>query len=317
MDLIKPPPALDAASTSSAAVAPPARPLYRVQLRQTETAVSFCLSRNVVGVGWGVQDSAPGQELDWPAYVDLATALYGGVKEGPALVHSLPSDSLVWLRDKFGTYYLAEVSGDWQYLPDDESVEADVHNVRPARIERVGVESQVPGAVIAAFRPPRTLQAVRNVVASRYSEFLFAKLAGRELPAWKPSVDEVLTSLLSSQDLEDLISCYLQRRYGYLMMPGNTRPDTLAYEFVLRHPDDGHEAVLQVKSGHSAVHLDALPTDFRKAFVFSPSDSYTGQPAANVEKLLFANVIDFMTSEPFSLPRRVENWVRYATGADE
>lgn len=278
--------------------------------------MSFCLDRQVVGVGWGVHETAPERELDWSAYTELANDLYGKVNGSPQMMHDLPADSLIWLRDRSATYYLAEVTGDWQYLHDAKSVEAEVHNVRPARIERVGVESEVPGAVIAGFRARRAVQTVTSEVAARYSEFVFAKLAGRQSPVWQPSLDEVVKSLLSSQDLEDLISCYLQRRYGYLVMPGSMRADTPAYEFVLRHPDDGHEAVLQVKSGRSAVPLDALPTDVKKAFVFSPMDTYSGEPGANVEKLLFPDIIDFMSTEPFSLPRRVETWVRYATGAE-
>lgn len=128
-------------------------------------------------------------------------------------------------------------------------------------------------------------------------------------------MDETRQSCLSAQDLEDLVAVYLQRRHGYLVLPGSRRPDTPAYEYVLLHPD-GHVAVVQVKSGWSTVPRDAdsLPVDsVDRVYVYSPTASYGENPAPNVKALTSEELIDFMRAEPTCLPPMVAHWVRRAT----
>jgi hypothetical protein len=125
-----------------------------------------------------------------------------------------------------------------------------------------------------------------------------------------------LASCLSSQDLEDLVAVYLQRRHGYHVLPASRRPDTPAYEYVLRHPE-GPTAVVQVKGGWSIVPRDAhsLPVEaVDRVYVFSPTGSYGDNPAPNVSTIAFDELTGFMRDEPTSLPPAVEHWVRLAAG---
>jgi hypothetical protein len=122
---------------------------------------------------------------------------------------------------------------------------------------------------------------------------------------------------VTSQDLEAVVGVYLQRRHGYGMLSGS-RPDTPAYEYVLRHPDDGHLAVVQVKTGRAAVPRDAgsLPMgSVDCAYVFSPTGTYSGKPTASVVTLPFDALVDFMRAEPMSLPPTVEHLVRLTSDA--
>jgi hypothetical protein len=178
-----------------------------------------------------------------------------------------------------------------------------------------GPESYVPGKVINSFIRGRAIQRINDDIAAAYSASLFAELAHKPAP-WHPTLDEVLVTCLSARDLEDLIWVYLQRRMGYLAMPAARRDDTPAYEYVLLHPDDGHEAVVQVKTGLSVVPRDSgsLPTEVVElVFVFSPNGIYGAAPAPNVVKLAYDDIIDFMRSEPNCLPPIVAHWVRMAT----
>jgi hypothetical protein len=60
---------------------------------------------------------------------------------------------------------------------------------------------------------------------------------------------------------------------------------------------------------------DSLPVDsVDTVYVFSPSDSYSGEPATNVVTLDANELVEFMRAEPTCLPPMVEHWVGRATG---
>ena len=292
----------------------PAPPLYRLHVSTScadrAATLQFCLDGGFLGVGWGVD---PGT-VDWATYTKGANDYYGSVNPSVRAIHDLPDGALIWTRDTKGAYYLAQVQGPWRYLPGKEARRLDMRNVRPAHIVRCGVDAVVPGKVANAFRAPRALQRINDDAAQRYSASLFAQLTDQPAP-WHPTLDEVLTTAVTALDLEALVGTYLQRRHGYLMIAGS-RPDTPAYEYVLRHPDDGHIAVVQVKTGWTPVPRDAgaLPMDsVDRAYVFSATGTYSGKLAANVITLPFDALVDFMRDEPLSLPPTVEHWVRLAS----
>jgi hypothetical protein len=288
--------------------------LYRLHIRtdcpDRAATFEFCRAGGFLGVGWSMGD----EPMDWAQYQAKAEAQDGAVNSSVRAIHDLPTGALIWTRDTRGIYYLARVLDDWSYLHDQHAAFYDIHNVRPVRMITCGVESKVPGKVLNAFIPRRALQRIGDESAAAYSASLFAEMIGDPTP-WQPTLDQILATCLSAQDLEDLVCVYLQRRYGYLVLPASRRPDTPAYEYVLRHPDDGHEAVVQVKSGDATVPVDSasLPTAaVERVFVFSPTESYGDDPAPNVTKLGRQDLIDFMHSEPRCLPPLVAHWVRQA-----
>ena len=184
------------------------------------------------------------------------------------------------------------------------------------RYVEVGVESVVPGKVVNGFIGGRTMQAVADPAAQLYTAYVFATLTGTDPPPWRPTLDQVLDTYLSSHDLEDLILVYLQHSRGYLVTPQRGPSNTIAYEYVLRHPTDGHEAVAQVKAG-GPVRRDAqaLPTGtVARAFVFSPGGHYEGVAAKGVEELDRDDILDFMRNQRWALPKLIEYWVAFAEG---
>src|SRR4051794_7239467 len=258
--------------------------VYRLHIRRQgiRDSFGFCLRKSIIGVGWSVDTEE--RKLSWKRYCELA----GKVDYSVQLMHDLPTGPLVWTRDHAGRYYIAKVTGPWKFLNTWESTAVDIENVRPARFVEVGVESVVPGKVVNSFIPRRSLQPIKDEAARLYTAYLYADRAGEDLPAWRPTLDEVLDTHLGSTDLEDLVVMYLQQARGYLVTPQRGSSDTIAYEYVLRHPDDGHEAVVQVKRGRSPIRRDAsaLPAGtVSRAFVFSPTRSYEGEPADGVDEL--------------------------------
>lgn len=271
---------------------------------------AFCRRGGFLGVGWGMT----AEPLDWTAYETVAIHQDGRVNPSVRQLHDLKTGSLIWSRDiTRGLYYPAQVTGPWRYLHNAEASRFDIHNVRPVRMLACGVDSAVPGAVISSFIAGRALQRVHDAGAGRYSAALYGTLTGQPLTP-SLTLEEILRSCLDAQDLEDLICVYLQRRYGYLAVPGRRQPDTPAYEYVLRHPD-GHEAVVQVKRGHAPVLRDAqsLPTEaVDRVYVFSPSGTYGPTPARNVTTLTNEEIIAFMRNERTCLPRNIEHWISQA-----
>lgn len=270
----------------------------------------FCLSKNLIGVGWSVDTEE--RYVSWRTYCELQ----GKVNPSVQLLHDIENGSLVWTRDHAGRYYIAKVVSHWKYLNTWASTAVDIENVRSARYVEVGVESVVPGKVVNGFIPPLTMQVVKDKAARLYTAYLFATLAGEEPPAWRPTLDEVLDTYLTSNDLEDLVIVYLRHSRGYLVTPQRGKSNnTIAYEYVLRHPKDGHEAVAQVKAGRSPIRCDAgaLPTGtVARAFVFSPTRSYEGEVADGVEQLERDDLLHFMRTQRWALPKLVEYWVAFA-----
>jgi hypothetical protein len=140
--------------------------------------------------------------------------------------------------------------------------------------------------------------------ALEVSERIWTRLTGGTVSPLSDDID--IFSLLSAKDCEDLISVYLQMQ-GWVVYPAQRRADTLAYEFVLRHRSDHREAVVQVKTGWSAVDLGTLPPSVDVAFAFQPNGQYTGKnPRALIIKR--EDVLGFVAANPRLVPDAVLAW---------
>jgi hypothetical protein len=272
----------------------------------------YLLDHDLVAVGWGAGPT----DHSWESYQQVAASddWYGEVDSSVRRMHDASERALVWMRDVAGAYYLARIDGPWRYLNDGTNADLDLWNARPATIKAVGVESRVPGKVANSFIRGQAFRHIRDEAALQFTHSLWETLNGQP-PSYKPTLDDVLRTLLGAQDLEDLVAVYLQRVHGYLVLPASRRPDTPAYEYVLRHPDTGEEAVVQVKTGTSPVPRDgtSLPTSHvDRVFVFSPTASYSGRRAKNVTELGFEDLVRFMHEQPTCLPPLVEHWTRMA-----
>lgn len=266
-------------------------------------------------MGWAV-NWPEGMPKSWDNYVKLGSSKYGHQNwrtNTGRFAREVKESDLIWTRSK-GIYFLARVCGPWNYRDRPANRDADIVNVRPVDMLKVGDASGVPGKVVACFRPTRTFQRIADPTATveQYSLFLFNRLAGRKVfPSRKGTYD--VFSLLDDQDCEDLIWVYLQV-HGYVVFPARRRHDAPTYEYVARHRRDGAKALTQVKTGNVPLNLEGdWPKDY-KVYLFSPNENYYGKCPPNVVPISRAEILSFMKTNRELLPTAISNWMDIAAG---
>jgi hypothetical protein len=302
--------------------------LYRLHVRpagDAAAAFTYCVDNGVLGTGWGTHwgDLPAPAETDWEDYLGKAREIWPERAFGPVRwLHDAPVGSLVWTRDTAGIYYLARLTGEWEYRDSPENRGLDISNVRAAKIVAIpGAEGAVPGAVVRSFAGRG--QAFRRVLddgAAQYSEYLFAKLASEALPAWRPSVAEVLGSLLGPLDVQDLVAAYLQAERRYVALPARHSDSTIAYEYILRDPSDGSAVAVQVKTGGQEVDVASLSNALGLRWIIvNTGRPYPPTLPSYVEALDPGELLRFLCARPNVLPLVADFWLSFVeeeTGAD-
>jgi len=298
----------------------PPHAIYRLHLKTAgdrAKVIDYCLRENVIGLGWGMNWSegehpAPRVFDEWREYAEEIWPRQRTWRFWPVIwMHDAEPGSLVWTRDLGGIYYLGQIVGPWRYADAPLNRELDLTSLRDVRFHRIGSEGDVPGAVVRSYsNRGRAFQHVSDAGAAWYSAYLFAEKAGRALPEWRPSLMQVIDSLLGPFDVQDLIAAYLQVERGYIALPARQVDSTLAYEYVLRHPSNGHLAVAQVKTGAQAVETDTLPTadEDLRCFIFSPRHNYPAVLPPNVVPIDVEDIAAFVRNNPNPLPPVVQRW---------
>lgn len=283
--------------------------LWRLHIRpkggacDARLSTQFCLDRNIIGMGWAISDNASGRSVDWEWYKSAAEGRFGTDKSWHSvwnLATEMQLGDLVWFRHTDGVYYLAEVTGSWEYAHVEENIPADIINFRPARIVKVGLADSVPGAVCSAFVPAKTLQRIGAAHMAEYS----AWLVGRESPSL---VGSDLLAFLSPTDLENLLCVFLQVQ-GWMIIPGTRRADTPHYEFVLLNRETGQRAILQAKSGKAEICAIDYEGDTH-TFLFAASSVYGMRIPPNVSVISRAEIDAFVRGKPHLLPPAIVNWI--------
>lgn len=278
-----------------------------------------CLNGGFLGIGWGYRwnkDDEP-EQVTWDEYIAWAHEQWPHGKDTGNIWRFHDADGLIWTRTADGIYYLARFAGPWEYRSCGLHDELDLNNVRPARIIEVGPETAVPGAVVRRFsRQGQAFCSVHDDSAARYSALIWARKTG-EPYKWAPTRDEVLDTLLSPFDVQDLVAAYLQAERGWLLFPSRLSDSTAAYEYVLRDaaPGGGNYAV-QVKTGDAEIDENALAEaeDLAGWVVFSTKGRYLGDRPAHVEELDRGALMRFMSERRAALPPIVDAWLDAASG---
>lgn len=284
--------------------------VWRVHLRPDADSVDpvdVCLRQEVVGIGWRV----PTRPANRDEYWSLGEKKYGNIgwsRAANAIGWRMAIGDLAWVRDFYGAYYLGRISGEWEYRDDPENLKADIINVRPCKLFRVG--TNVAGKIVNCFRPSATVQQIRDDTSELFSTFVFNQLTGGNLPLMPPQNFDIF-SLLSDVDLEDVIGLYLQHSKGLLFVPSSRsrQNTTLSHEYQLIDSESGRPTYVQVKSGN--VTLD--PRDYYhfpdKFYLFSPAGYFRTSTRKHVVCLDRADIESFLSSARNFLPPNISSWL--------
>ena len=277
---------------------------------------AFCFEKSILGVGWGVDADAP---LDWPSYYELANKQYYEENKDKewwpvfnAIYNRMAIDDLCWTRDWDGTYYLGRVTGEWQYCSTQEYVDADIRNIRSCNWVLAGGADSVPGKVLNSFRPSRTLQAVHGGTVGFYSRLRFNQLSGHAAYSLSGKEYVDLLSLIAPEDCEDILAIYLQKEFGYCLIPSSCRHDTVGTEFVMRKGKG--KAHVQVKQGHVSLNLDDFKLDARDPcnwFLFTTEGQYLGKSRDHIRCINPNDIRLFAFSHRELMSSRVQAFIDY------
>jgi hypothetical protein len=308
------------------ALADPAT-MWRTKLRTTIEGidhgkqVAHCLDRNLIGIGWGIENLPAGSSLDevcnWIAknnadgWGPAAAATVRRFGEGAQV------GEFVWTRDTAGRYLLCKITGAYRYDVSPPAWEVDVHQVRDVQWAPTPLNDlDVPGAVIRAFvGTGLSFSRIWDESARLLTPYLWEKLHGRPLPALNITPSQVLTSHLDPYDVEDLVYVWLQVARNYLALPRSRQRDTPAYEWTMIHRGSGRRGIVQVKTGSEPVDLAKLAAakvGNTATYAFATCGIYGGDHGLVDEVIHGDELLSFASEHPGLLPPRVRSWVELA-----
>ena len=294
--------------------------VFRIHIRpyggagDPRKSFEYCKNHRILGMGWAVEKMGKSC-LSWDEYITAAECKYGyrAVSNVRRLKHEVEVNDLIWTRDRDGRYYLGRVISPWEYLANEESLQADIVNLcRCEELFLLDVDA-VPGKVIACFRPGKTFQPIRDQTVELYSRLLWNWRSNTDHYALEPQAIPDIYAFLDDQATEDAVAIYLQMR-GWLLVPESRQVDTMGYEYVLINRETLERAVVQVKSGKTQLNRDSYSeSDFRKekVFLFQSHGNYTGSDHRQVECIDPDELRRFIFSNRDLLPQSIKHWVDF------
>ncbi|OZI07012.1 hypothetical protein BWI93_17045 [Siphonobacter sp. BAB-5385] len=284
--------------------------LWRLHLRPEpknekthDDVVSYCINHHIAGIGWPV----PAEVSSPEAYEQAARVEYGvRVASIPFAQDPIIGD-YVWARDKNGNYYLGCIQGDWYYSNDPLHLELDIPNQRACEWIKVGSEENVPGKIVACFRPAKTFQAIYDPLMESFSKWAFSGDANKKFSATRSSQE--FFRFIGSDDCEDIVGIYLQKVKGYYLIPSSCKQTTIGYEFILKHSITSKTAIAQVKQG-TVLLDDRLHGIADHVFLFCTEGVVTAD-SNDFTVLQAEELYAFVCQNKKILPARINYWLEF------
>lgn len=230
---------------------------------------------------------------------------------------------LIWMRYA-GIYYLARFNSDSKviYTCTEETMERDACiQITNVNWQKIGDESDVPGAVTTSFIMGQTIRQIYKTGIEKFSKFIYDKKAKT-----KYYVDTELTfnqesfyNSISPTDCEDLLCMYLNKEYGYVVIPSTNKKSTELYECVLLDPKTGKNIFIQVKKGDDRINAkDYLHLD-GEVYLLSTSgeiDNYEEGKYENIKIVDPKELFNYISHEDFRnyLPQSIKYWIELLGG---
>ncbi len=289
------------------------RPVFRIHIRPIEDSgrsFEYCRSHGVLGMGWAVKETGKSC-LSWDEYIAAAKKEYNNVWSVHYLKREVEENDLIWTCDMDGRYYLGRVTSPWEYLANEESLQANIVNFCRCELFSWDID-KVPGKVIASFRLPRTIQAVRNQTVAIYSQLLWNRLSNTEHYSPEPQALTDIYALLDDQATRDAMATYLKTR-GWLLLPESRKKNTMGYEYTLNNRETSERAVVQIKTRRISLNRDILSYFGEKVFLFHSYGNYTETELEykKVECIDPDELRSFIFSNRELLPQSIKHWVDF------
>ena len=227
-------------------------------------------------------------------------------------IHALKEmavDDLIWTRHN-GIYYLCRVLSTWKYNCDPAHVYEDVINYVEVEFHEIGTVETVPGKVVNAFRARSSLQRIKGEIPLKYAEHLYNAITGTQFYPDCTVKKEDILEFLQPEDVEEVVSLYLQLEKGYLIYSSTNKLDTQTYELVAVARDGSHKAYPQVKTGNTPLdgsQFKELTAGGDKVFLFTVDGEYCN--TAGMEILDKKALIDFIYAHKNIMPGRIQQWL--------
>ena len=214
----------------------------------------------------------------------------------------------VWMRDLSGTYYVGQITSNFFCLNKDEYNRLNLRMSRRCMWLKVGTEEKVPGAVIRSTTQPNSISKIPNKEATIYSDFLYAKIGGKQ-PTLKISSVESVFGLLSPDVLEDIVAYYLSTM-GWFVIPSTCKRQTALTEFILVNKNRD-TAMVQVKSGKQKFEP---PTEYPECSVFFVFEEGNDESLPTGYKRISSNTIqNLVLKECPAIPRLLQEFIKFNT----
>lgn len=293
--------------------------VYRIHIRPesaiTQNPFNFCKDKNILGIGWRLDEENLKkfkEESDFKNYKKLILEQYpkdNGLKKVINCYSEIDEDDLIWARDRDNIFYICRVTGKWEYSYENDNKVNDIFSYFPVEYVKVGTVEEVPGKVVNSFKPSSTLQRIHGKSIFEMTKKIYNKKQGKNFYEVKEIKD--FFNFFLAEDVEEIISLYLQLEKNYLIYTSTNKIDTAKYEFVMTSRDGKEKCYTQVKTGNEV--LD--PKDYKnliennsKVYLFALG-GYIGKNINNIICLKKDEILDFILKNKEILPSRIKYWI--------
>lgn len=291
--------------------------VYRIHIKTDaiKDPFKFCKEKKILGIGWGLDKESLEKfknENNFQNYKKLVLDCYAnrGLKTALNCYSEIEKNDLIWTRDrKDNIFYLCRVIGNWEYEHKNENIENDIFSYFPVEYVKVGTVEEVPGKVINSFKARNTLQRITDNDIFEISKKIYNKKSGKKNYELKEIKD--FFNFLLVEDLEEIVSLYLQLEKNYLIYTSTNKIDTAKYEFVMISRDGKEKCYTQVKTGNDKLvpeNYINLTENSNKVYLFA-LNGYEGEDINNVICLKKDEILKFLLNNKKILPNRIKYWM--------
>lgn len=293
--------------------------IYRIHLKpqndKKENPFKFCKQKSIVGIGWPLDEENLEKfkkESNFENYKKLVLEQYNkdtGLKKAINCYSEIEKDDLIWARDRDNIFYICRVTGKWEYSYENDNKVNDIFSYFPVEYFKVGTVEEVPGKVVNSFRANATLQRIHGESIFEMTKKIYNKKSNNKLYEIK-KIEDFLNFLLP-EDVEEIVSLYLQLEKNYLIYTSTNKINTAKYEFVMISRDGKEKCCIQVKTGNTTLDPENyiyLTENNVKVYLFT-LEGYKRENINNVICLKKEEILDFIKNNKEILPSRIKYWM--------